>query len=74
VTNHQRPVALGMRAPGWTALAIWRLEGSGTVELPLNTPNARVLYPDNLGIVVQAKEGRLTVHFPRPKMACIVVV
>ena len=74
VTNHERPVALGMRAPGWTALAIWRLEGSDTVELPLNTPNARVLYPDNLGIVVQAKEGRLTVHFPRPKMACIVVV
>src|ERR1039458_5732477 len=50
VTNHERPVALGMRAPGWTAVAVWRLEGADTVELPLNAANARILYPDNLGI------------------------
>ncbi len=27
VTNRKRPVALGMRSPGWTAIAVWRLEG-----------------------------------------------
>jgi alpha-galactosidase len=74
VTNRERPVALGMRAPGWTAVAVWRLEGPDAVELPLNAPNPRVLYPDNLGIGVQGKEGTLTIRFPRPKMGCIVVV
>ena len=73
VTNREHPVALGMRAPGWMAVAVWRLEGSGAVELPLDAPKARVLYPDNLGIEVQGKEGNLTIHFPRPKMGCIVV-
>jgi alpha-galactosidase len=74
VTNHERPVALGMRAPGWTAVAVWRLEGADIVELPLNAPNARLLYPGNLGIDVQGKDGKLTVRFPRPKMGCVVVV
>jgi len=73
VTNRERPVALGMRAPGWTALAVWRLEGAATVELPVHAPNARLLYPGNLGIDVQEKDGKLTIHFPRPRMACIVV-
>ena len=74
VTNHERPVALGMRAPGWTAVAVWRLEGSDTVELPLNAANARILYPDNLGIGVEGKDGKLAIRFPRSKMGCIVVV
>jgi hypothetical protein len=74
VTDREKPAALGMRAPGWTGVAVWRLEGAAAVELPLNAPNARVLYPDNLGIDVQAKDGKLTIRFPRPKMGCIVVV
>jgi len=74
VTDREKPVALGMRAPGWTAVAVWRLEGAAAIELPLNAPNARVLYPDSLGIDVQAKDGKLALRFPRPKMGCIVVV
>ena len=74
VTNRQRPVALGMRAPGLTAIAVWRLEGADTVELPVDSSKARLLYPDNLGIDAGAKSGTLMVRFPRPKMACIVVV
>jgi alpha-galactosidase len=73
VTNHSQPVALGMRAPGWTALAVWRLEGADTVEIPLQASNAHVLYPDDLGIQVEAKGGKLTTRFPRPRMGCIIV-
>jgi alpha-galactosidase len=71
VTNRKTPVALGMRAPGWTALSVWRLEGSETVELPVKAANAEILYPVDLGIEVKAAEGKLSVRFPRARMACI---
>jgi alpha-galactosidase len=71
VTNRKAPVALGMRAPGWTALAVWRLEGADTVELPMEASKAEILYPVDLGIEVNAAEGKLSVRFPRAKMACI---
>ncbi len=74
VTNRKLPVALGMRSRGWTAVAVWRLEGDDTVELGLEAANAHVLYPDNLGIEVLSKQEKLVVRFPRPKMACIVVL
>jgi alpha-galactosidase len=70
VTNRNAPVALGMRAPGWTALAVWRLEGADTVELPVEAAK-EILYPVDLGIELGTVEGKLSVRFPRPKMACI---
>lgn len=72
MTNAAAPIALGMRAPGWTALAVWRLEGADTVEIPLQAANAEILYPAGLGIEVRAVEGKLVVHFPRTKMACVI--
>ena len=74
ITNREHPVALGIRAPGWTGVAVWRLEGGQSVEMPLKAPSCRILYPDSLGIGVQGTEGKLVVHFPRPKMGCIVAV
>ena len=74
VTNRKRPVALGMLAPGWRAAAVWRLECAETVELPVHAPNARILYPERAGIEVLSKNRSVMVRFPRPKMACIVVV
>jgi hypothetical protein len=60
-----------MRASGWTTLAVWRLEGAETVELPMEAAQAEILYPGDLGIVVNAAKGKLSVHFPWTKMACI---
>ncbi|MGO9776585.1 MAG: alpha-galactosidase [Terracidiphilus sp.] len=71
VTNRNAPVALGMRAPGWTALAVWRLEGADTVEIPVDAAKAGILYPIGLGIEVHTVPGKLIVRFPRPKMACV---
>lgn len=71
VTNQNAPVALGMRAPGWTAIGVWRLDGADTVELPIDAGEAEVLYPIDLGITVRAVPGKLIVQFPRPRMACI---
>jgi alpha-galactosidase len=74
VTDREAPVALGMRAPGWTAVAVWRLEGSEKVELPMDAANARVLYPADLGITIEAVNRKLIIGFPRPRMGCIVSV
>jgi alpha-galactosidase len=71
VTNHTAPVALGMRAPGWTALSVWRLEGADTVEIPIDAAKAAILYPVDLGIELRPAKGKLLVRFPRTKMACI---
>ena len=71
VTNRNAPVALGMRAPGWTALAVWRLEGADTIEIPIEAAKAEILYPSDLGIAVGAARGKLSVRFPRKKMGCI---
>ena len=74
VTNRQNPVALGMRSPGWGAVAVWRLGGAEAVELSLQAPNARILYPDNLGIELLKKNEKAIIRFPRPKMGCIILV
>jgi alpha-galactosidase len=71
MTNRNAPVALGMRAPDWTALAVWRLEGADTVELPMEAANAEIAYPVDLGIELGTVKGKLSVRFPRTKMACI---
>ena len=74
VTNRQNPVALGMRSPGWGAVAVWRLGGAETVELSLQAPNARILYPDNLGIELLKKNEKAIIRFKRPKMGCIILL
>ena len=71
VTDSRSPVALGMRGPQWTAIAVWRLEGGDTVELPVEAAAARILYPTGLGIEISAVAKKLVIRFPRPKMACI---
>ena len=60
-----------MRGPQWTAIAVWRLEGGDTVELPVEAAAARILYPTGLGIEISAVAKKLVIRFPRPKMACI---
>ena len=72
MTNRTAPIGLGMRAPGWIAFAVWRLEGTDTVELSVDAAKAEVLYPIDLGIEVRVAPGKLMVRFPRPKMACVI--
>lgn len=74
VTDRIAPVALGMRAPNWTAVAVWRLQGSDTVELPIDAKNAHILYPADLGIDLQAVNRKLILRFPRPNMGCIIQI
>jgi len=72
VTNFQAPVALGMRSPEQTLLAVWRIDGPATTKIPLAATNPKLLYPTDLAIKVTAAERALNVEFPRPHMACLI--
>lgn len=74
VTDSQSPVALGMHSPGLSWMAVWRLDGSAKVIVPLSTKEPRVLFPSGLGISIDREYDRLVVNFPRTRMACLLLV
>ena len=74
VTNAKAQLALGMRSPGQTLLAVWRVDGPVTAKISLTATNAKLLYPTDLGIKVTLAEGTLSVEFPRTRMACLITV
>ena len=74
ITSQHAPMALGMHSPGWTGLAVWRLDGPETIELPVDANHVQILYPIDLGIELRVSPGRLIIQFPRPKMGCVLRV
>ena len=73
ITNHEKPIAVGMRSQGHTLLAVWRLAGPPTVNLPNAAKSPELLYPKDLGIQVRAGDTVLSVDFPRTKMGCLII-
>jgi alpha-galactosidase len=73
ITDHESPVALGMRSSEATFLAVWRLRGSRAVAIPAGLRNPRILYPLEQGIqLLEGDPGSpLKVVFPREYMGAI---
>jgi len=74
LTDHQHPIALGMKSPQQTLIAVWRLSGDASVDLPVASSSAALVYPANLGIQVEANGKVVRIVFPRPNMGCILTV
>lgn len=74
VTNREAPIALGMRSPQQTLVAVWRIDGPATARVPLTSRAPKLVYPTDLGIRVAAGDGAVNVEFPRPHMACLISV
>jgi alpha-galactosidase len=72
ITDLKAPIALGMKSPGQTLLAVWRIDGPGTTKIPWASGDARLLYPADLGIKIRANDRTLHVEFPRTRLACLV--
>jgi alpha-galactosidase len=72
VTNREAPLALGMRSPEQTFLAVWRIDGAAITRIPIASTNPTLVYPTDLGINVTATSGAVNIEFPRPHMACFI--
>ena len=72
VTNREAPLALGMRSPEQTFLAVWRIDGAAITRIPIASTNPKLVYPTDLGINVTATSGAVNIEFPRPHMACFI--
>jgi alpha-galactosidase len=74
VTNVQAPVALGMRSPEQTLLAVWRIDGPASTIVRLANRNAKLVYPRDLDIQCTHTDSAVNIEFPRTHMACLVQV
>jgi alpha-galactosidase len=72
VTDSKAPIALGMRSPEQTLVAVWRIDGPATTKIPWAAPAAKLLYPADLGIKIALTDGGLNIEFPRTRMAGLV--
>ena len=72
VTDHNTPLALGMQSPRQTVVGVWRIDGLSSAKIPWTSGEAKLLYPTDLGIKIEAKDGTLNIDFPRPHMACLI--
>ena len=70
VTNAMKPIALCIRLPKRSFLAVRRIDGDAEVRVPEAT-RAEILYPKDLGIAIYSSGEECTVTFPRPRMGCI---
>ena len=73
ITDFKTPVALGMRSPQQTLLAVWRIDGPAITKIPLVSRRPKVVYPTDLGVKVTVAENTLNVEFPRTRMACLIM-
>lgn len=74
VTNAVKPIALGIKSPRRSFMAVWRIDGEAQVRIPGIKAGVQLLYPSNLGISVAHEGGGCTVTFPRQKMGCILAL
>lgn len=68
------PIALGLKHIEKQFIAVWRLEGSENVMLPISCKKAAVLYPTNLGISIKTNANSISVTLPKKYMAVILEV
>lgn len=71
VTDSERPIALGIKSPKRSFIALWRIEGDAEVRVPAPQKRAAIIYPQDLGIKLDQNGDNCVVTFPRRKMGCI---
>jgi len=71
IADAASPIALGMRAPELSWVAVWRLDGPSRISVPVGQERLRIIYPKDLGINATQEGGQLIVTFPRVRMGCL---
>jgi len=71
IADEESAVALGLRTPAKTFVAVWRLKGHASVQLSNIGRTMHLIYPIGRGIQIVSNGGGTTVTFPREYVACI---
>jgi len=74
VTNALNPIALGIRSPKCSFVALWRIDGDAAVRIRTTANRTQILYPTDLGITISQSGEDCVVVFPRPRMGCILTL
>jgi alpha-galactosidase len=72
VTDATSPIALGIKSPYRSFIAVWRIDGDAEVRIQTTAKRAEVLYPSDLGITLRQSGNECVVAFPRRRMGCVV--
>lgn len=73
VTDALKPIALGIKSPRHSFLALWRIDGDAEIRLR-TTKSAEILYPKDLGITISQTGEECVVVLPRPRMGCVLSI
>jgi alpha-galactosidase len=74
ITDTTSPIALGLKHPDKQFIAVWRLEGSPKVTLPITCKKATIIYPTDLGISVSTNKKAIQLILPEKNMAVIIEI
>lgn len=75
IEDRLSPVALGIEHKDADYYAVWRLAGTKTIRIDMkNQGKAEILYPLDLGIVMEQGQNAFTVTFPETYSAVIIKV
>ena len=74
VTDSVKPIALGIRSPDRSFVAIWRIDGNSEVPIQRTSDRTEILYPVDAGITIRHSGRDCAVIFPRPRMGCILAL
>ncbi len=74
VTDSVEPIALGIRSPRRSFVALWRIDGGPQVRIPSIKGSVSLLYPLDLAIKLEQDAEGCVVTFPRHRMGCILAL
>ncbi len=72
-TDSISSVAVGMKHTDKNFIAVWRLAGEADVKVPVdNAEQAKIIYPQNLGIELKKDRKGIAIRFPKKYMAVVI--
>jgi alpha-galactosidase len=75
ITDDINPVSVGLKNGNKEYIAVWRLKGDKSVNIPIVTNGkVKLVYPDDLNIKLYRGDDNIKIEFPEEYMAAIIQI
>jgi alpha-galactosidase len=75
ITDTLNPISVGMKNGNKEYIAVWRLKGDKTVNIPsTESSEVKLLYPEDLDIKVKKVGDKIQIEFPEECMGAVIKV